>query len=91
MASDVASRISPICSGAADAEQLLTRLAQQPQVIVGGKNMTIPYHQIEQWLVWLRAIRPPGNMLMEMNVNPNQQAQVRQKVKQWLQGSPHGA
>ncbi len=68
-------------------EQLLTRLAQQPRVILGEKHDNPYHHQIEQWLVQqLPQRRPQGSVLMEM-INPNQQAQV-DKVKQWLQSDP---
>ncbi|MBV6692509.1 ChaN family lipoprotein [Serratia quinivorans] len=68
-------------------EQLLTRLAAQPRVIVGEKHDNPYHHQIELWLVEnLPQQRPQGSVLMEM-INPNQQAKVSQ-VKQWLQGNP---
>lgn len=68
-------------------EQLLTRLAQQPRVILGEKHDNPYHHQIEQWLVQqLPLRRPQGSVLMEM-INPNQQAQV-DKVKRWLQSDP---
>ncbi|AIM23056.1 ChaN family lipoprotein [Serratia marcescens] len=89
-ASDVASlgNITDLHSGATlTPEQLLTRLAQQPRVIVGEKHDNPYHHQIEQWLVQqLPQRRPQGSVLMEM-INPNQQAQV-DKVKQWLQSDP---
>ncbi len=89
-ASDVASmgNITDLHSGATlTLEQLLTRLAQQPRVIVGEKHDNPYHHQIEQWLVQqLPQLRPQGSVLMEM-INPNQQAQV-DKVKQWLQSDP---
>ncbi len=89
-ASDVASlgRITDLHSGATlTPEQLLTRLAQQPRVILGEKHDNPYHHQIEQWLVQqLPQRRPQGSVLMEM-INPNQQAQV-DKVKQWLQSDP---
>ncbi|ASM13201.1 ChaN family lipoprotein [Serratia marcescens] len=89
-ASDVASmgNITDLHSGATlTPEQLLTRLAQQPRVIVGEKHDNPYHHQIEQWLVQqLPQLRPQGSVLMEM-INPNQQAQV-DKVKQWLQSDP---
>jgi uncharacterized iron-regulated protein len=68
-------------------EQLLTRLAAQPRVIVGEKHDNPYHHQIELWLVEnLPQQRPQGSVLMEM-INPNQQAKVSQ-VKQWLQSNP---
>ncbi|WP_261422095.1 ChaN family lipoprotein [Serratia quinivorans] len=68
-------------------EQLLTRLAAQPRVIVGEKHDNPYHHQIELWLVEnLPQQRPQGSVLMEM-INPSQQAKVSQ-VKQWLQGNP---
>lgn len=68
-------------------EQLLSRLAAQPRVIVGEKHDNPYHHQIEQWLVEnLPQRRPQGSVLMEM-INPSQQAKVSQ-VKQWLQGNP---
>lgn len=68
-------------------EQLLTRLAAQPRVIVGEKHDNPYHHQIELWLVEnLPRQRPQGSVLMEM-INPNQQAKVSQ-VKHWLQGNP---
>lgn len=68
-------------------EQLLTRLAAQPRIIVGEKHDNPYHHQIELWLVEnLPQQRPQGNVLMEM-INPNQQAKVSQ-VKQWLQSNP---
>lgn len=68
-------------------DQLLTRLAAQPRVIVGEKHDNPYHHQIELWLVQnLPQQRPQGSVLMEM-INPNQQAKVDQ-VKHWLQGSP---
>ncbi|TFZ49865.1 iron-regulated protein [Serratia proteamaculans] len=68
-------------------EQLLSRLAAQPRVIVGEKHDNPYHHQIELWLVEnLPQQRPQGSVLMEM-INPNQQAKVSQ-VKQWLQGNP---
>ncbi|KKZ19684.1 iron-regulated protein [Serratia marcescens] len=89
-ASDVASmgNITDLHSGVTlTPEQLLTRLAQQPRVIVGEKHDNPYHHQIEQWLVQqLPQRRPQGSVLMEM-INPNQQAQV-DKVKQWLQSDP---
>ncbi|MGK0664119.1 ChaN family lipoprotein [Serratia ureilytica] len=89
-ASDVTSmgNITDLHSGATlTPEQLLTRLAQQPRVIVGEKHDNPYHHQIEQWLVQqLPQRRPQGSVLMEM-INPNQQAQV-DKVKQWLQSDP---
>lgn len=89
-ASDVASmgNITDLHSGATlTPEQLLTRLAQQPRVILGEKHDNPYHHQIEQWLVQqLPLRRPQGSVLMEM-INPNQQAQV-DKVKQWLQSDP---
>ncbi len=89
-ASDVASmgNITDLHSGATlTPEQLLTRLAQQPRVIVGEKHDNPYHHQIEQWLVQqLPQRRPQGSVLMEM-ITPNQQAQV-DKVKQWLQSDP---
>ncbi|KFD14162.1 putative lipoprotein [Serratia marcescens subsp. marcescens ATCC 13880] len=80
--------ITDLHSGASlTPEQLLTRLAQQPRVIVGEKHDNPYHHQIEQWLVQqLPQRRPQGSVLMEM-INPNQQAQV-DKVKQWLQSDP---
>ncbi len=89
-ANDVASlgSITDLHSGATlTPEQLLTRLAQQPRVILGEKHDNPYHHQIEQWLVQqLPLRRPQGSVLMEM-INPNQQAQV-DKVKQWLQSDP---
>ncbi|MGP3152726.1 ChaN family lipoprotein [Serratia marcescens] len=89
-ANDVASlgSITDLHSGATlTPEQLLTRLAQQPRVILGEKHDNPYHHQIEQWLVQqLPQRRPQGSVLMEM-INPNQQAQV-DKVKQWLQSDP---
>jgi uncharacterized iron-regulated protein len=68
-------------------EQLLSRLAAQPRVIVGEKHDNPYHHQIELWLVEnLPQRRPQGSVLMEM-INPSQQAKVSQ-VKQWLQGNP---
>ena len=68
-------------------EQLLTRLAAQPRVIVGEKHDNPYHHQIELWLVEnLPQQRPQGSVLMEM-INPSQQAKVSQ-VKQWLQSNP---
>jgi uncharacterized iron-regulated protein len=68
-------------------EQLLSRLAAQPRVIVGEKHDNPYHHQIELWLVEnLPQRRPQGSILMEM-INPSQQAKVSQ-VKQWLQGNP---
>ncbi len=68
-------------------EQLLSRLAAQPRVIVGEKHDNPYHHQIELWLVEnLPQQRPQGSVLMEM-INPSQQAKVSQ-VKQWLQGNP---
>ena len=52
--SDVASlgSITDLHSGASlTPEQLLTRLAQQPRVILGEKHDNPYHHQIEQWLV----------------------------------------
>jgi uncharacterized iron-regulated protein len=70
-------------------EQLLSRLAAQPRVIVGEKHDNPYHHQIELWLVEnLPQQRPQGSVLMEM-INPSQQAKVSQ-VKQWLQGNPRG-
>ncbi|WP_261441075.1 ChaN family lipoprotein [Serratia marcescens] len=89
-ANDVASlgSITALHSGASlTPEQLLTRLAQQPRVIVGERHDNPYHHQVEQWLVQqLPQRRPQGSVLMEM-INPNQQAQV-DKVKQWLQSDP---
>ncbi|OKB66159.1 iron-regulated protein [Serratia marcescens] len=89
-ANDVASlgSITDLHSGAIlTPEQLLTRLAQQPRLIVGEKHDNPYHHQIEQWLVQqLPLRRPQGSVLMEM-INPNQQVQV-DKVKQWLQSDP---
>ncbi|MEL5347627.1 ChaN family lipoprotein [Serratia nevei] len=89
-ANDVVSlgSITDLHSGATlTPEQLLTRLAQQPRVILGEKHDNPYHHQIEQWLVQqLPLRRPQGSVLMEM-INPNQQAQV-DKVKQWLQSDP---
>ncbi|CAI0855923.1 Uncharacterized iron-regulated protein [Serratia quinivorans] len=68
-------------------EQLLSRLAAQPRVIVGEKHDNPYHHQIELWLVEnLPQQRPQGSVLMEM-INPSQQAKVSH-VKQWLQGNP---
>ncbi|MGQ8776397.1 ChaN family lipoprotein [Serratia sp. NA_112.1] len=68
-------------------EQLLSRLAAQPRVIVGEKHDNPYHHRIELWLVEnLPQQRPQGSVLMEM-INPSQQAKVSQ-VKQWLQGNP---
>lgn len=68
-------------------EQLLTRLAAQPRVIVGEKHDNPYHHQIEGWLAQqLPQRRPQGSWLMEMIV-PSQQGKVDQ-VKQWLQTNP---
>ncbi len=85
---DKLGNITDLHSGATlTPEQLLTRLAQQPRVILGEKHDNPYHHQIEQWLVQqLPQRRPQGSVLMEM-INPNQQAQV-DKVKQWLQSDP---
>lgn len=65
-------------------EQLLTRLASQPRVIVGEKHDNPYHHQIEKWLVeQLPQQRPQGSVLMEM-ITPSQQGNV-DKVKQDLQ------
>ncbi len=68
-------------------EQLLTRLAGQPRIIVGEKHDNPYHHQIEWWLVeQLPQVRPQGSVLMEM-ITPSQQGKV-DEVKQWLQSNP---
>lgn len=68
-------------------QQLLTRLAEQPRVIVGEKHDNPYHHQIELWLVeQLPQQRPQGSVLMEM-ITPSQQGKV-DEVKQWLQTEP---
>jgi uncharacterized iron-regulated protein len=68
-------------------QQLLTRLADRPRVIVGEKHDNPYHHQIELWLVeQLPQQRPQGSVLMEM-ITPSQQGKV-DEVKRWLQTDP---
>lgn len=63
--------------------QLLVRLADKPQVIVGEKHDNLYHHQIEHWLVeQLPRLRPQGSVLLEM-FTPSQQGKV-DETKQWL-------
>src|SRR3989338_9976359 len=59
-------------------EQLLTRLAAAPKVLVGERHDNPDHHALQLWLLRaLAAQRPQGSLLLEM-LTPDQQAKVEQ-------------
>lgn len=59
-------------------EQLLTRLAAAPKVLVGERHDNPDHHALQLWLLRaLAAQRPQGSLLLEM-LTPDQQAKVDQ-------------
>ncbi|HDS1819404.1 TPA: ChaN family lipoprotein [Pseudomonas putida] len=57
-------------------EQLLTRLADTPRVLVGEKHDNPDHHALQLWLLQaLQARRPQGSLLLEM-LQPEQQPLV---------------
>jgi uncharacterized iron-regulated protein len=59
-------------------EQLLTRLAAAPKVLVGERHDNPDHHALQLWLLRaLAAQRPQGSLLLEM-LTPDQQVKVEQ-------------
>ncbi len=59
-------------------EQLLTRLAAAPKVLVGERHDNPDHHALQLWLLRaLAAQRPQGSLLLEM-LTPDQQVKVDQ-------------
>ncbi|PJE38843.1 MAG: iron(III) ABC transporter [Pseudomonas sp.] len=59
-------------------EQLLTRLAAAPKVLVGERHDNPDHHSLQLWLLRaLAAQRPQGSLLLEM-LTPDQQVKVDQ-------------
>lgn len=56
--------------------ELITRLKDDPYVVVGEKHDNVDHHNLQRWLLeQLHAERPQGSLLLEMLV-PAQQAKV---------------
>lgn len=68
-------------------QELLTRVAPQPRLIVGEKHDNAQHHLIEMWLIKnLPQQRPQGSVLLEM-LTIDQQPRVDQ-LKKWLKDDP---
>ncbi len=68
-------------------DQLISRLANAPLVIIGEEHTRPEHHQVETWLLQhLNRSRPQGSVLMEM-IDSSQQAAVNRVKAESLSGT----